>query len=114
MRIAGYRIAAALTRIWNEDEGFLTFEWVLLLTLLAIGVVGGLTVARDAIIEELGDVSDAVVHFDQSYSIAPFDLDCGGTTTPIHAPGFAYTDVLEPVNRCSRTGFKGNATPQQP
>ena len=45
-----------IRRIWCEDEGVLTFEWVLLVTLLTIGVVSGLAAARDAVIDELGDV----------------------------------------------------------
>ena len=31
-----------LLSIWREDDGVLSFEWTLLLTLLTIGVVGGL------------------------------------------------------------------------
>ncbi len=29
-----------LKRIWRDDEGFLTFEWILLITVLLIGIVG--------------------------------------------------------------------------
>jgi Flp pilus assembly pilin Flp len=54
---------------WREDDGVLTFEWTLLLTLLVIGVISGLTGARDAVIDELGDVAHAAVSFDQSYSV---------------------------------------------
>ena len=54
-----------INRIWDEDEGVLTFEWVLLVTLLTIGVVSGLAAARDAVFDELGDVAQAccVAHF---------------------------------------------------
>ena len=58
-----------LKRVWREDEGVLTFEWILLITILAIGIVGGLSAVRDAIISELGDVSAAVASLDQSYTI---------------------------------------------
>ena len=56
-------------QIWKEDEGVLTFEWILLVTLLTIGIVSGLTTARDAIIDELGDVAEAMLSTDQSYTI---------------------------------------------
>jgi hypothetical protein len=56
-----------LERIWREDEAVLSFEWVLLLTLLTIGIVGGLAAARDAIIDELGDIAEAAICIDQSY-----------------------------------------------
>ena len=56
-------------RIWVEDEGVLSFEWILLITVLVIGIVGGLSAVRDAIIDELGDVAGAVVSVDQSYTV---------------------------------------------
>lgn len=69
-----------LNRVWREDEGVLTFEWILLITVLVIGVVGGLSAVRDAVITELGDVAQAVVSLDQSYYIlAPWEVavaDC--------------------------------------
>ncbi|MCE9552319.1 MAG: hypothetical protein K8T91_02950 [Planctomycetes bacterium] len=91
-----------LQRAWREDQGFMTFEWVLLLTLLVIGVVAGLTGARDAIIDELADVSEAVVHIDQSYSIAPFTDTCNGQGEPVNAPGFSFQDSLPAIDRCGR------------
>ena len=54
-------------QLWSQDDGVLSFEWVLLLTLLVIGIVSGLAGARDAIIDELGDVSEAAISLDQSY-----------------------------------------------
>ena len=58
-----------LNRVWREDEGVLTFEWVLLITVLVIGIVGGLSAVRDALITELGDVAEAMISLDQSYTI---------------------------------------------
>lgn len=91
-----------LQHAWRDERGFMTFEWVLLLTLLVIGIVAGLTGARDAIIDELADVSEAVVHFDQSYSIAPFTDTCNGQGQPVHAPGFSFQDSLPAIDRCGR------------
>ena len=69
-----------LNRAWREDEGVLTFEWILLITLLTIGLVGGISAVRDAVITELGDVAQAMVALDQSYYIlAPWEIavaDC--------------------------------------
>jgi len=61
-------VKTLLKRIWNEEQGVLTFEWILLITLLLIGVVGGISAARDAIICELGDISGAIVAVDQSFT----------------------------------------------
>ena len=65
-----------LARIWKEEDGVLSFEWVLLVTLLTIGIVAGLSAARDAIIDELGDVAQAMLALDQSYTIDfPLNID---------------------------------------
>ncbi|MGD9645028.1 MAG: hypothetical protein AB7U73_04900 [Pirellulales bacterium] len=44
----------------NSRRGFLSFEWILLISLLVIGVIGGLSAVRDALILELKDVADCV------------------------------------------------------
>lgn len=62
-------MTSTIKRIWSEDDGVLSFEWVLLVTLLTIGIVSGLAGARDAIIDELGDVAQAMLALDQSYTI---------------------------------------------
>jgi Flp pilus assembly pilin Flp len=62
-------VKSLLNRAWREDEGVLTFEWILLITVLAIGIVGGLSAVRDALISELGDLSHAITLLDQSYTI---------------------------------------------
>ena len=56
-----------LKRLYNDESGVLTFEWILLITVLVIGIVGALSAVRDAINTELGDVAEAMVALDQSY-----------------------------------------------
>jgi len=56
-------------RMWREEAGVLSFEWTLLVTLLVLGIVGGVAGARDAIIDELGDVAQAMQALDGSYTI---------------------------------------------
>ena len=56
-------------RMYRETDGFLSFEWVLLVTLLTFGVISGIAGARDAIVDELGDVAQAMLAVDQSYTI---------------------------------------------
>jgi Flp pilus assembly pilin Flp len=53
-----------------EEDGVLSFEWTLLVTLLVIGIVAGVSGARDAIIDELGDAAQAMLALDDSFSIA--------------------------------------------
>jgi len=78
-------------QIWPEDRGTLTFEWVLLITLLVIGVVGGVSAVRDAIITELGDVASAAVNIDQSYTVTSETVAQG--ETPL-GNSFGFQDSL--------------------
>jgi Flp pilus assembly pilin Flp len=64
-----------LLNVWQEEDGVLSFEWTLLVTLLTIGIVGGLAGARDAIIDELGDLAEAAQGIDQSYSLSELNLN---------------------------------------
>ncbi len=95
-------MAKTITRMWREEDGVLSFEWTLLLTLLVIGIVSGVAGARDAIIDELGDVAQAMLALDQSYTIE-FPLE-----VVVHAPGTssasdsAFIDALF-YSDCDRT-----------
>jgi len=100
-------VKSLLNRAWQEDEGVLTFEWILLITVIVIGIVGGVSAVRDALISELGDVSGAVVHIDQSYEVIAdpctgdgneFDFDdtiptCFGEGTRPDDPPVTQPDV---------------------
>lgn len=81
-----------LAHVWSEEKGVLTFEWILLITVLVIGIVGGLSAVRDAVITELGDVVEAVVSLDQSYLVVdPWEIrvpDCDADG----ASGSSYQD----------------------
>jgi len=83
-----------LARMWKEEDGVLSFEWVLLVTLLTIGIVSGIAAARDAIIDELGDVAQAMLALDQSYTIDfPLLVQVHAPTTS-SASDSAFTDAF--------------------
>ena len=48
-------------------RGILTFEWILLISLLVIGIIGGLSTVRNALIGELHELAESVSA-----------LNCGG------------------------------------
>ncbi|MGB9689923.1 hypothetical protein [Thermogutta sp.] len=69
-----------LTQDRAARRGVLTFEWVILITLLVLGVVGAYTAFRDGVIDELGDICGAVLSVDQSFEThAPDGLPCAGS-----------------------------------
>jgi Flp pilus assembly pilin Flp len=101
-----------LHRIWHEEEGVLSFEWTLLLTLLTIGIVSGLSAARDAVIDELGDIAQAAQGIDQSYSLAGLSIDFDGDTViDFSSNGSDFTEVAadQVFTDCGRTGPPGPA-----
>ena len=88
--------------MWKEDDGVLSFEWVLLVTLLTIGIVAGISAARDAIIDELGDVAQAMLSLDQSYTIDfPLNVDVH-LVDATSASDSSFTDALTYTD-CDRT-----------
>jgi Flp pilus assembly pilin Flp len=85
---------STLIQLWREEDGVLSFEWTLLLTLLVIGIVGGVAGARDAIIDELGDVAQVMLAVDQSYTIAfPLQVNVH-TSAASSASDTAFIDAL--------------------
>ena len=88
----------------------ISFEWTMLVTLLVIGVISGIAAARDAVIDEFSDVSEAAVNWDQSYSLAAtVILDSGGM------PAFTlteqeYTDDGAVFTDCGRGGVSGQGS----
>lgn len=105
-----------LLSIWNEEEGFLTFEWILLVTLLTIGIVSGITAVRDAIIDELKDVAQAMLALDQSYTI---DFPLGVSVHTLNSSGGSDSSFLDTFveTDCARTNtyFTGpNQIPPAP
>ena len=81
-------------RMWSEQDGVLSFEWVLLVTLLTFGIVSGIAAARDAIIDEMGDAAQAMLALDQSYTVDfPLLVQVHATTTS-SASDTSFTDAL--------------------
>jgi Flp pilus assembly pilin Flp len=93
--------------LWQDQKGVLSFEWVLLITVLVIGVVGALSAVRDTIIDELGDLCGAAVAIDQSYTV----IACQCPNTPqnpcfqVKANSFGFQDAVPECN--------GQPTPQR-
>ena len=100
-----------ISQIWTEEDGVLSFEWTLLLTLLTLGIVSGLSAARDAIIDELGDLAQAAGAMDQSYSFPALTFTFGdgngngngnGSGT-FSVAGSSFTDDAMVYTDCART-----------
>lgn len=63
------------TRILKEETGVLTFEWIMMLSVLAAGAGTAVAGVRDALESELFDVAEAIMSLDQSYYISsPWEI----------------------------------------
>ena len=87
--------------MWTEEDGVLSFEWTLLLTLLTLGIVSGLSAARESIIDELGDLAQAAGAMDQSYTFPALVFTFGGGTFTV--AGSTFTDDAMAYTDCTRT-----------
>jgi len=96
-----------LKRLWCEDEGILTFEWILLLTLLVIGVIGGVAGIRDAIVHECQGVVGAMMALDQSYAVA---APLGVSVTSFNGTGCATSTASLSTFRDSAAWSDGRVT----
>lgn len=71
-----------LRRLWRDTRGESSFLGLILIAAIAaIGIIVGLAVVRDAIVQEFGDVAVALDRLDQSYDVSVVN-DCvvPGTT----------------------------------
>ena len=60
-----------IRRLWNEEDGaIVSSEIVLVATLLVLGMIVGLTSVRNAVVQELADVANAIGNINQSYSFS--------------------------------------------
>jgi len=57
----------------RKRRGVLTFEWILLISLLVIGIIGGLSAVRNALLCELGQLADCIAALNCG-------ADCSGVT----------------------------------
>ena len=60
---------AMLTQLWRDERGDTAVtSLILLTTILVIGTLVGLVTVRDQVVQELGDLAQALENVDQSFS----------------------------------------------
>ncbi len=68
----------------GRRRGVLTFEWILLISLLVIGVIGGLSAVRNALLCELSDLAGCIASL----------VTCQAQNDPCQQP--CICDVTDP------------------
>jgi Flp pilus assembly pilin Flp len=57
-------------KLWNDDAGVVALEYLLVATIVALGVITGLGTVTRALNVEFTELANAIVALDQSYSYA--------------------------------------------
>ncbi|NLX97704.1 MAG: hypothetical protein GXY83_16175 [Rhodopirellula sp.] len=60
MKSLALRIARLPRKLWTQQRGGVFVEYILLLTIVGIGAIVGLAVLRDALLDELGQLANAI------------------------------------------------------
>ncbi len=80
-----------IRQLWREEAGVIAASnYLLLVTIIAIGAIVGLSTIRNAVVQELGDVSLGLEHLDQTYTVS--------YTVGTLAVNYGYTDPTNPPN----------------
>ena len=82
-----------MRNLLNDESGFLvSAELVLIFTLVFCAVAVGMSVVRDALVTELGDVAEAVGALDQSYNFRGIQAPISGTKDHASCSGSGFND----------------------
>lgn len=105
---------AVLARLAHDDGGaVLATEWLLVTTVLVLGLIPGLIAIRQGLLAELGDIASATTGLDQSYGYTGQQLgsrnDAENTGDGIRAAaddGRGYDPVAEAAARITTARVK--------
>ena len=90
-----------MQKFWSDEAGLvLSAELVFVASIAGIGMIVGLSAARDGITSELADVGDAVTEYNQSYTIAQI---VG------HGAAVAGTQYIDNTDYCDNAADDGAA-----
>jgi Flp pilus assembly pilin Flp len=85
---------ALMMRFWSDDFGALeSIEFLLIATILILGLIVGLATLRNAIVTEFEELANAILALSQGYSVSGLSgaggsvdgsqaIDTAGTVTP--------------------------------
>ena len=82
-----------LNNLWNDEAGFIiSAELVLVATIVVIGLIVGLTVVRNQVVQELVDVGQAIGSISQSFGYAGVEKQADPVAW---TDGCGYKDVRD-------------------
>lgn len=108
-----------LWQLWSDDEGIvISTELVFVASILGIGMIVGLSAARDGVTSELADIAASVSSYNQGYqidSITGHGASLAGSIFTDQLDFCNLTPVANKDNACiTRTVFAGDETTAAP
>ncbi len=86
-------MCVTIRNLWKDERGFIiSAEMVTIATLVVCGVIVGFSTVRDAVVNELNDLANALNSLNQSYSFTSFQHSSGGKILATCA-GSSFTDT---------------------
>ena len=95
-----------MRKLFNDENGFvLSAELAIIATLVFCGVIVGLAMVRDSLVQELGDVSEAIGALNQSYNYRSIQAD-NTTGDSVHGTctGSGFLDDIDDCD-CKGVSF---------
>ena len=104
-------------QLLNDEAGFIvSAELVLVATLLVIGMIVGLSEVQHAVVQELGDVGNAIGKVNQSYGYTGFSAEkstatgAASTVEKSFTRGAFYNDLTDDCD-CNECALACDAGP---
>ena len=87
-----------MKRLWSDEAGLvLSSELVFMSSIVAIGMVVGLSAARDGVSSELADVGSAINEYNQGYLVNGITGHSASVAGTHFVDGLDYCDVADDV-----------------
>ena len=80
------------SKLWQDDAGVVTLEYLVLATILGLGVIVGVTAVTNALNTELSELAGAISGLNQDYTSTGFTVRTGGNLLSSRDGSFADDD----------------------
>ena len=85
-----------IRNLLNDEAGFLvSAELVLIFTLVFCAVAVGMSVIRDSLVQEMGDVAEAIGALNQSYNYRGIEASLDGAGNHATCSGSGFNDEAD-------------------
>jgi len=84
------------SRLWKDEDGIVALEYLIVATIIGLGLIVGVTAVRQAIVTELVELAAAITNINQAYSYTAFSVciaQSGGAQTTDEVPVIDVANV---------------------